>query len=158
MCTDSTYIAAPLRLSGCGSLYMDEQRLTDTALKIYIHMLESDTPLTAREIARSLNIPVSTVSYYLKKFKDAGIVREVGGGYVVARRIRIEGFVYVGGKLIPRLLLYAFFFAGLLIGEAALLVGTRSADTWTVIALLSTAMSAGIFLYEGLKARRKLFA
>ncbi|ADM27675.1 transcriptional regulator, TrmB [Ignisphaera aggregans DSM 17230] len=66
---------------------MGEQRLTDTAMRIYIYMLESNTPLSAREIARSLNIPVSTVSYYLKRFKDMGIVREAGGGYIVVRKI-----------------------------------------------------------------------
>jgi len=137
---------------------MGEQRLTDTAMRIYIYMLESNTPVTAREIARSLNIPVSTVSYYLKRFKDMGIVREVSGGYIVARKIDIEGFIYIGNKLIPRLLIYTFFFTGLLIGEIMIFIKTLSIDTWTILALLSTTISLAILLYESIKTWRKTFA
>lgn len=136
---------------------MESTRLTETALKIYIHMVESGVPLSAREISRNLGVPVSTVAYYLKKFEDMGIVRNTSTGYIVVKKIDVEGFIYVGGKLLPKFYIYSFFFLGLLIGEIIVYILTGNSSLWTLLTFMVTSIALTLFLYEGLQFRRKIY-
>jgi predicted transcriptional regulator len=92
------------------------------ALRIYLRLLESEVPLGVRELARDLNIPVSTVHYNLRKLEELGVISRSSDGYVVSRLIPLDGFVVVRKKLVPRLVIYALFFTGITLGELIVMI------------------------------------
>ncbi len=134
----------------------DEYTLSASQLRIYVYLLESGEPRSVREIASALDMPASSVHYHLKKLVSAGIVEKTPNGFRVARRINIEGFVFIWNKLIPRLVLYSFFFIGLVIGVLIVTILERSIDFEEILLLIVSSISAILFLYEGLCLKSRL--
>jgi len=129
--------------------------LSRTALKIYLYLLESKDPQGVREISRALNIPVSTVHYHMKKLLSLGIVREDSYGYRVSRVINIDGFIVFRQKLIPRLIVYAMFFIGLLIGEI-LLISIDGFNSDRLLMMIITIVSILIFILESINTKKSI--
>ncbi|ADM27360.1 transcriptional regulator, TrmB [Ignisphaera aggregans DSM 17230] len=129
--------------------------LSRTALKIYLYLLESKDPQGVREISRALNIPVSTVHYHMKKLLSLGIVREDSYGYRVSRVINIDGFIVFRQKLIPRLMVYAMFFIGLLIGEI-LLISIDGFNSDRLLMIIITIVSISIFILESINTKKSI--
>ncbi|MEM2204404.1 MAG: winged helix-turn-helix transcriptional regulator [Sulfolobales archaeon] len=137
--------------------HSDAEDLSGVALKIYIYLLENDGA-GPREIARGLGINPSLAYYHLKKFEELGIVeKDPGGVYRVKKRVRIRGYLYIGGKLVPRLLIYGAFFTGLLIPEmVSLAMGMLEPSPGLFLAIITSAVAASIFILEGVFALRIL--
>lgn len=135
-----------------------DEDLSGIALKIYVYLLESDGA-GPREVARELGINPSLAYYHLKKFEELGIVEKdpSRGVYRVKRRVRVRGYLYVGSKLVPRLLIYGAFFSGLLIPEiVSIAVGALEATPEYILAMLTSAAAAVILIAEGVLAMRAL--
>lgn len=129
-----------------------------TALRIYVYLLESREPRGVRDVARALNIPVSSVFYHLKRLEELGVIARAHGGYVIAKPIPFEGYVLLGRRLIPRLLIYSMFFLGIAVGQGYLIVTTRRISPEGIVALITSAAAFAIFLVEGLIMRHRLRA
>ncbi|MEM3927203.1 MAG: Lrp/AsnC family transcriptional regulator [Desulfurococcaceae archaeon] len=89
---------------------MTNEELDETEKSIYLYLLQRKKPMGVREIAKDLDLPTSTVHYNLKKLLNKGIVGRSIEGYFIKRHVNIEGFVIIGYKLVPRLLVYSAFF------------------------------------------------
>ncbi|OYT44093.1 MAG: hypothetical protein B6U85_10555, partial [Desulfurococcales archaeon ex4484_42] len=80
--------------------------------------------------------------------------------YIVIRKVNIEGFLWVGRKLIPRLLIYSAFFAGMAVVFAIALItdllkgglGLSIHAPPLVVSLIATLIMG----YEGLRALGRL--
>lgn len=135
-----------------------EEDLSGLALKIYIYLLENQEA-GPREVAKELGIAPSLAYYHLRRFEEIGIVERdpSKGVYRIRRRIKIKGYLYIGSKLIPRLLIYGAFFAGLLIPEtASLILGISEATPELLLAMITSACASSIFITEGLVAMKNL--
>ncbi len=130
--------------------------LSKVGLRIYAYLIESDMPRGVREIARALDIPVSSVYYHLKRLEELGLIGRSGDGYVVTKIIALEGFMLLGRRLIPRLTIYSLFFLGVFLGEIYLVAPTGVITPDRLIALVSCLLAFLIFLVEGLNARIRL--
>ncbi len=130
--------------------------LSRTALRIYVYLLESKDPKGVRDIARALNMPVSSVHYHLKRLEDLEIIGRRGDGYVVTKTIHLEGYVLLGRRLIPRLLIYSLFFLGVSLSQTYMILinKTVTSDKLLLLTLCLTAFI--LFLLEGLNMRSKL--
>lgn len=127
-----------------------------TALRIYMYLLESGEPRGVREIARALDIPVSTVHYHLRRLEELGLVKQREGGYVIDRVIEIEGFILIAGKLVPRLIIYSLFYLGALVGQIYLALTSGVSIPDGILSMLITVTAFSLFLFEGLTTRRRL--
>jgi DNA-binding Lrp family transcriptional regulator len=134
----------------------DNVKLSSTQLRIYAYLLESGRPESVRDIADALSIPSSSVHYHLKRLASAGIVKMVPEGFTVSRRISVEGYVFIWRKLIPRMILYSFFFIGVTVGTAIITVVDRRLTGDRILLLSTSILASVLFLYEGIEARRKL--
>jgi len=136
----------------------EDEDLSGVALKIYIYLLEN-LEAGPREIARHLGIAPSLAYYHLKRFEELGIVeRDISKGvYRVKKRIRVRGYLYIGNKLVPRMLIYGAFFAGLLAPEAfSVAVGAVELTPEMLLAMITSASAASIFIAEGLHSMKNL--
>jgi DNA-binding transcriptional ArsR family regulator len=125
----------------------DSVELTGTALRIYLHLLASRRPVGVRELARALDTPVSTVHYHLKRLEEEGLVQRGSDGYTVARALAPPGYILVARRPLHRLTVYAAFFSGLAMGEAAL-CALQGVSPDRLLVLLTSASAALIFLVE----------
>ncbi|MEM0051396.1 MAG: winged helix-turn-helix transcriptional regulator [Sulfolobales archaeon] len=124
------------------------------ALRIYLRLLESEVPLGVRELARDLNIPVSTVHYNLRKLEELGVISRSSDGYVVSRLIPLDGFVVVRKKLVPRLVIYALFFTGITLGELIVMI-TLGVNIDRLLIITTSSIASVIFFIEGLVTKRR---
>ncbi|MGB9828038.1 MAG: helix-turn-helix domain-containing protein [Thermosphaera sp.] len=132
--------------------------LSGTALRIYVYLLESREPRGVRDVARALNVPVSSVFYHLKRLEELGVITRAREGYVIAKALPLEGYVILWRRLIPRLLIYSMFFLGIAIGQSYLIVAARRASPESIVALITSIAAFTILLVEGLIMRHRLRA
>jgi len=135
-----------------------DEDLSGVALKIYVYLLENQEA-GPREVARELGIAPSLAYYHLKRFEELGIAERdpSKGVYRIKRRIRVRGYLYIGNKLVPRMLIYGAFFAGLLAPQAlSVAVGAVELTPEMLLAMITSASAASIFIAEGLYAMKNL--
>jgi hypothetical protein len=128
-----------------------DDHLRGNTLVVYWCMLRSNKPLGAREIQRAVGLSSSSLAlHHLNKLIELGLVgKDKDGAYVVAKRVKsglLGFFVGTGRLLLPRFVLYAVFFTGLLI--SSLLVFVSRFDAVLVTLLVSLAIATLIFWFE----------
>lgn len=137
------------RVSPCT---VSDEELTGNALKIYLQILASRKPVGVRELARALDLPVSTVHYHLKKLEEEDLVRRSSDGYVISRTVVPPGYVLLAGRPFKRLAVYGAFFTGFSLGEVYLCLATGVTLERAALAAV-TALAAALFLIESRAAR-----
>ena len=118
-------------------------------------------PVGPRDVMRGANLSSPSVAYRnLQKLMDLGlVVKDEYGNYVVKEKIGLNGYVWVGKSLIPRVVVFGFVFLGVLIAEIAVLIphlffrSPIELSFWLLTVL--TIVTAVIFLVEGLRFRKK---
>ncbi len=103
--------------------------LHGNTLRVYLHMLRKKTPLGVREIMRDLGFSTpSLVHYHLNKLLNAGLIKQDGSKYIVAKSVKIGILRYstiVFGKILPRFALYAGLFLSLLVSSVILIISNQ---------------------------------
>ena len=130
--------------------------LSKTALRIYMHLVESGKPLGPREIARNLGLSPSLVYYHLKRLEELGIVLRMSDGYIVKKVIPIEGFIAIRRKFIPRMFLYGMLFLGILTGEVITIVLSRGINIERIMLLCVTILATAILFLEAMNIKKRL--
>ncbi len=136
----------------------ESQRLSATTLKIYIYLLEQSRPQGPREITRALNLSSPSIAHYhLRKLEELGLVKKAPDGYVAVPGARIEGYITIGRRILPKLKFYALLYTGLLIVELLGLVLTilkrQLPKPELLILIVITVITITIFVKE---SKRKL--
>jgi hypothetical protein len=80
---------------------------------------------------------------------------------VLKEKTSVNGYVWVGRNLVPRLLFYSFFFMGAFASEVAILVFGffmfgLVPDVSFVYLTVMTAVAMALFLFEGTSLHRKV--
>ena len=132
-----------------------DQELDGTTLRVYVALANQDKPVGPRELTRLANLSSPSVAYrQLQRLEELGLVeKDAFGGYTVKQRQSVKGYFWVGGRLFPRLVFYAFFFIGILsvevvIAAARLLIGEPLQYDF-ILLLTVTATATALFLIEG---------
>ncbi len=133
----------------------EAEELGRNALRIYFRLFESEAPLGVRELARDLNLPVSTVHYNLKRLEELGIIKRSSSGYVINKSVPLEGFLIIHKRLIPKLIIYSVFFLGITLGSIITII-TSGFNTDRVFVIIISSIASLIFLLEGLDIRNRL--
>jgi hypothetical protein len=131
------------------------QELDGNTLRIYAALANSDKPLGPREVTRIVHLSSPSVAYRnLQKLEELGLIEKNSfGEYTVKQRQKVKGHFWVGGKLFPRQLFYAFFFIGILSIEAVIaalrLINGEPFPYDFILLIIVTATSTVLFLLEG---------
>ncbi len=138
----------------------ESQQLSATSLKIYLHLLEQNKPQGPREITRALNLSSPSIAHYhLRKLEELGLVKKTPDGYIAVPGVRIEGYITIGRRILPKLKFYALVYTGLLIIELMGLVLTvmnkQLPKPELLILIIITLITITIFAKE---SRRKRYS
>jgi len=133
-----------------------EQELDGTTLRVYVALVNQDRAVGPRELTRIASLSSPSVAYrQLQKLEELGLVEKTEyGDYIVKGRQSVKGYFWVGGKLFPRMVFYAFFFVGILsieavIAAARVMVGEPLQYDF-VLLIIVTATAMALFMLEGL--------
>ena len=139
-----------------------EKKLAAYTLSVYEYVVKENRPVGTRDVMRGANLSSTSVaSRHLQKLETLGLIeKNRAGDYVLKEKIGVNNQVWIGKTLLPRLLLYSFFFLGALSAEVGIII-LSFINTEIVIGIpfLSltglTILSMLLFLIEGLRLRQK---
>jgi len=133
---------------------------SDTLLRIYLWCVEQGRPVGPREIMRVFGMSSpSTAYYYLNRLVQLGLMERRAGEYVVVKKINIEGYFWLGNKLVPRLLIYSSFFTGITVVYVIAIVGNilnGVVDPHQIPPTMVSALASLLMLIEGMQALKRL--
>lgn len=142
---------------------MANDELEGNTLVVYAYIVHIAKPVGTRDVTRGAKLSSTSVAHrHLQKLEDMGLIEKNSyGDYVLKERTSINGHVWVGRNLVPRLMFYSFFFLGAFIAEIAIiLLSILVEDVVIQVSFLFLTVMTGIamtiFLIEGLQLYRKL--
>lgn len=140
----------------------DNNELEGTTFTIYAYVVKENKPVGPREVMRGINLSSSSVAYrHLQKLEDLGLLEKtIEGRYIIKEKAKISGYLWIGKKLVPRLIFYSLFFTGLLSVElisVAIRYFTYGLfpDILLIYLTLITAIASLLFIVEGVSLYKK---
>jgi hypothetical protein len=133
----------------------NQEDLQGIALQLYVVLVNSNKPLGPRELTRLADLSSPSVAYRnLQKLEELGLVeKNAFGTYTVKQRQTVKGHFWLGGRLFPRMIFYAFFFVGLLSVEVVLAVARLMVGQVLpydfILLIIVTVIALALFLFEG---------
>jgi len=142
---------------------MANDELEGNTLNVYAYIVHVAKPVGTRDVTRGANLSSTSVAHrHLQKLEEFGLIeKNEYGDYILKEKTSINGHVWVGKNLVPRLMFYSFFFLGAFAAEIMVIVLSYLIKS-TVIQvsfLFLTGMTGSamiLFLIEGLLLYRKL--
>jgi hypothetical protein len=139
------------------------EELEGNTLNVYAYIVHADKPVGTRDVTRGACLSSTSVAHrHLQKLEDLGLIeKNPYGDYILKEKTSINGYVWVGRNLVPRLMFYSFFFMGAFSAEItiillAYLVGSVVIETSFLFLTGMTALAMILFLVEGISLRKKL--
>jgi hypothetical protein len=133
----------------------DNEELEGTTLKVYLYVVKEGKPVGPRDVMRGTSLSSPSVAYrHLQKLETLGLLqKDTYGEYIVREKVSIQGHLWIGRNLVPRLIFYSFFFTGILSAEITVIVIRFSVkeplQTDFMFLTFITAMALVLFLFEG---------
>ena len=136
-----------------------KEKLEGTTLAVYTFVVKAGRPVGTRDVVRNVGLSSPSVAFrHLQKLEALGLLSKTEAGeYMVKEKTRIRGYFWVGRHLVPRMLVYSFFFMAALVVEVAVLaihfaVENYEFKVFFLLLTLITAAAMGLFLFEGLRS------
>ncbi len=140
----------------------DKEELEGITLNVYLYVVKNKKPVGTREVTRGLNLSSPSVAYrHLEKLETMNLLQKNEyGEYTVKQHAKVQGHIWIGKRLLPKMLVYSTIFAAILIVELAVLalhftVETFEFKVFFALIILITSLALMVFVVEGLRQRRK---
>ncbi|MCL2642707.1 MAG: hypothetical protein FWD52_04265 [Candidatus Bathyarchaeota archaeon] len=142
---------------------MADNELEGNTLSVYAFIVRSDRPVGTRDVTRGAELSSTSVAHrHLQKLENLGLIEKDNyGNYVLKQKTPIEGHVWVGKNLVPRLMFYSFFFIGAFATEVSiillsLVIKNLVVEAGFLFATVITLIAMLLFIIEGTRLYRKL--
>jgi hypothetical protein len=142
---------------------VDSDTLEGTTLSVYACIVRAGEPIGVRDVTRGANLSSTSVAYHhLQKLEDLELVEKNSyGRYAIKEKASIDGHIWVGKNLVPRLMVYSFFFIGVFTSEISvillsLVVNSLAIETNFLFLTALTFVAMLLFIKEGSWLYRKL--
>jgi hypothetical protein len=142
---------------------LTNEKLEGNTLTVYAYIVHEAKPVGTREVTRGAKLSSTSGAFRrLQKLEDLGLIeRNSYGDYILKEQTSINGHVWVGRNLVPRLMFYSFFFLGAFAAEISII--TSSFLIKDIVIQVSfffltgmTLVAMVLFLIEGFVLQRKL--
>jgi hypothetical protein len=136
--------------------------LEGNTLAVYAFIVHSDKPVGTREVTRGADLSSPSVAHrHLQKLEGMGLIEKtVYGDFILKEKANINGHVWVGKNLVPRLMFYSFFFMGAFAAEVSIILLSLIIKGLVIqvsfyFLTAMTAVAMVLFLVEGLSLSKK---
>ena len=142
---------------------MANNELEGNTLNVYAYIVYAAKPVGTRDVTRGAGLSSTSVaSRHLQKLEDFGLIeRNSYGDYILKEKTNINGHVWVGRNLVPRLMFYSFFFLGAFVSEISIIMLSFLIKDFVIqvsffFLTAMTAVAMILFLIEGISKYRKV--
>jgi hypothetical protein len=142
---------------------MGDNELQGNTLSVYAYVVRKNRPVGTREVMRGANFSSPGVAHWhLQKLELLGLLEKNGSGnYILKEKANVDGHVWVGKNLVPRLIFSSLFFIGAFGAEIAIiilsyLIADLIIETSFLFLTGMTAVAVVLFFIEGALLRRKV--
>ncbi|MGD6809167.1 MAG: hypothetical protein ACQCN3_05650 [Candidatus Bathyarchaeia archaeon] len=103
---------------------MANEGLEGNTLAVYAYVVHADKPVGTRDVTRGADLSSPSVAHrHLQKLESMGLIEKTSyGDYILKEKTSINGHVWVGKNLVPRLMFYSFFFMGAFAAELSIIL------------------------------------
>jgi len=141
---------------------LTNEEIEGNTLNVYAYIAKEGKPVGTRDVTRGANLSSPSVAHrHLQKLEALGLIeKNAYGNYMLREKVDVNGYVWVGRTLVPRLMFYSFFFMGALAAEIAVIVLffflSLSMETSFLFLTGMTAVAMALFLTEAIRLHRKV--
>ncbi len=142
---------------------MANEGLEGNTLAVYAYVVHADKPVGTRDVTRGADLSSPSVAHrHLQKLESMGLIEKTSyGDYILKEKTSINGHVWVGKNLVPRLMFYSFFFMGAFAAELSiillsLIIKGLAVELSFYFLTGMTAVAMVLFLAEGLPLYRRI--
>jgi len=139
-----------------------DKELEGITLSVYLYVVSKGKPVGPRDAMKGAGLSSPSVAYrHLEKLEEMGLLRKNEyGEYVAKSKAKMRGYLWVGRRLVPKMLVYSLVFMGILIAEIAVLfvhLPVENIEFVTFFALLTliTGAAMAVFIVEGFLQLRR---
>ena len=141
---------------------LDTSGLRDVTLKVYLYAVKKNGSVGPREVMRGANLSSPSVAYrHLQKLEDMGYLQKNNyGEYVIKDKARVRGYMWIGRRMLPKMLVYALVFMSILIVELVVFALHYAVENYMfkiffLLLILVTVFAMVVFTIEALLHRRR---
>ena len=140
-----------------------QEELEGITLDVYLQVSKKGKPVGPREAMKAANLSSPSVAYrHLQKLEDLGYLQKNEyGEYLLKKKMRFNGYRWIGRRLVPNSMFYFYFFFGLFILEIVVLAIHYAVETYEfkvffALGLTITGIAMILFLIEALSSNKRI--
>jgi hypothetical protein len=142
---------------------LNSEELEGITLSVYLYVVGKGNPVGPRDVMKGAHLSSPSVAYrHLQKLEDLGYLQKnTYGEYITKEKARVRGYLWVGRRMMPKMLVYSLIFLGILIAELVVLAVHYSVENYSfkiffLLLTLVTGSAMAVFIVEGLLQRRRI--
>jgi hypothetical protein len=140
----------------------ENPELEGFTLDVYWYVVKEGKPVGPRDVMKGAHLSSPSVAYrHLQKLEEQGLLQKNEyGEYIIKGKVRMRGYIWVGRRLLSKMMLYAITFMGILAAEIIVLaihyyVEDYRFKVFFALLLGVTLVATGLFLFEDRMQRRR---
>ena len=140
----------------------NSEELEGITLSVYLYVVRKGKPVGPRDVMKGAHLSSPSVAYrHLQKLEDLGYLQKNKyGEYVTKNKAHVRGYVWIGRRMMPKMLVYSLIFMSILIVELVVLAMHYSVEGYSfkvffLLLTLITGFAMGVFIVEGLLQHRR---
>jgi hypothetical protein len=141
---------------------VNNEELEGITLSVYLYIVKKGKPVGPRDAMKGAHLSSPSVAYrHLQKLEDLGYLqKDKYGEYVTKDKARVRGYIWIGRRMMSKMLFYSLIFMSILIVELIVLAIHYSVENYTfkvffLLLTIITGFAMGVFIAEGLLQRRR---
>lgn len=141
---------------------MNNEELEGITLNVYLYVVKKGKPVGPRDAVKGAHLSSPSVAYrHLEKLEELGYLQKNEyGEYVTKGKPHISGYVWIGKRMTPKMLVYSIVFMSILIAELVILAVHFSVENdmfkiFFLLLTLITGSAMAVFIAEGLLQRKR---
>ena len=138
------------------------EELQGITLSVYLYVVKKGKPVGPRDAMKGAHLSSPSVAYrHLQRLEDLGYLqRNKYGEYVTKEKAHVRGYIWIGRRMMPKMLVYSLIFMSILIIELVVLAIHYSVESYSfkvffLLLTLITGSAMGVFIVEGLLQHRR---
>jgi hypothetical protein len=143
-------------------LKADNEELAGITLNVYLYVVRKGKPVGPRDAMKGAHLSSPSVAYrHLQKLEDLGYLqKDTYGEYVLKDKAHVTGYIWLGKRMLPKMLVYALTFMSILIIELIVLAIHYSVENYEfkvffMLLTIVTGSAMAVFTVEALRHRKR---
>ncbi len=135
----------------------NNEGLEGITLSVYLYAVKKGKPVGPRDVMKGAQLSSPSVAYrHLQKLEDMGYLQKNQyGEYIIKGKAPVRGYIWIGRRIMPKMLIYALIFMSILIVELVVLALHYPVENYTfkvffLLLTLVTGFAMSVFAVEAL--------